>query len=109
MARSRARVLWSNPGNPPASVARALGMEPRHFSRALHKIKAASDLSGADRVIIYAGGLVTGEQGELVIFATRHRPLQGARGWYRAALRHGVSTIHRGTRYTLGIIFHDAK
>ena len=41
MARSRARVLWSNPGNPPASVARALGMEPRHFSRALHKIKAA--------------------------------------------------------------------
>jgi hypothetical protein len=36
-------------------------MEPRHFSRALHKIKAAGDLSGADRVIIYA---VTDEQGE---------------------------------------------
>jgi hypothetical protein len=27
-------------------------MAPRHFSRALHKLKAASDLSGADRVII---------------------------------------------------------
>jgi hypothetical protein len=39
-------------------------MEPRHFSRALHKIKAASDLSGADRVIIYADGLVTDDQGE---------------------------------------------
>ena len=63
MARSRARILWSNPGNPPASVARALGMEPRRFSRALHKIKAASDLSRADRVIIYADGLVTDEQG----------------------------------------------
>jgi hypothetical protein len=64
MARSRARILWSNPGNPPDSVARALGMEPRRFSRALHKIKAAGDLSGSDHVIIYADGLVTDEQGE---------------------------------------------
>ena len=63
MSRSRARVLWSNPGNPPDSVARALGMGPRHFSRALHKIKAASDLSGTDRVVIYSDGLVTDEQG----------------------------------------------
>jgi hypothetical protein len=64
MSRSRARILWSNPGNPPDSVARVLGMAPRHFSRALHKIKAASDLSGADRVIIYSDGRVTDEQGE---------------------------------------------
>jgi hypothetical protein len=49
------------------------------------------------------------EQGELVIFPTRHRPIRGARGWYRGTVRHGVSTITRGTRYTLGIIFHDAK
>ena len=47
MARSRARILWSNPGSPPASIARALGMEVRRFSPALHKIKAANDLSGA--------------------------------------------------------------
>jgi hypothetical protein len=64
MRRSLARILWSNPGNPPASVARALGMELRRFSRALHKIKAASDLSGFDRVVIYSDGLVTDEQGE---------------------------------------------
>lgn len=64
MSRSRARILRSNPGNPPASVARSLGMEPRRFSRALHKIKAASDLSGADRVIIYSDGMVADEQGE---------------------------------------------
>jgi hypothetical protein len=55
------------------------------------------------------GESIAPEQGELVIFATRHRPIEGARGWYRAALRHGVGTIRRGTRYTLGVIFHDAK
>jgi hypothetical protein len=55
------------------------------------------------------GEAITTQQGEMVIFATRHRPVEGARGWHRAALRHGVSTITRGTRYTLGVIFHDAK
>jgi hypothetical protein len=55
------------------------------------------------------GEAITTQQGEMVIFATRHRPVAGARGWHRAALRHGVSTITRGTRYTLGVIFHDAK
>jgi hypothetical protein len=55
------------------------------------------------------GEAITTEQGELVIFATRHRPVKGTRGWYRAGLRHGVSTIHRGTRYTLGVIFHEAR
>jgi hypothetical protein len=64
MRRQRGRILWSNPGNPPASVARALGMELRRFSGALHKIKAASDLSGMDRVVIYSDGSVTDEQGE---------------------------------------------
>jgi hypothetical protein len=64
MGRSLARILWGNPGNPPDSVARALGMEPRRFSRALHKIKVASDLSGSDRVVIYSDGSVTDEQGE---------------------------------------------
>ena len=31
----------------------------------------------------------------------------GSRGDYRVALRHGVSTDHRGSRMALGIIFHD--
>ena len=55
------------------------------------------------------GEAIHGEQGELVIFPTRHRPVRGARGWSRTTMRHGVSTITWGTRYTLGIIFHDAK
>jgi uncharacterized protein len=48
-------------------------------------------------------------QGDAVIFSVHHRPVRGARGDYRANLRHGVSTLHSGARYTLGIIFHDAK
>lgn len=64
MSRSRVRILWSNPGNPPGSVAQALGIAPRRFRRALHKIKAASDLSGAGRVVIYSDGSVTDERGE---------------------------------------------
>jgi hypothetical protein len=55
------------------------------------------------------GEAIHTERGELVIFPTRHRPVRGARGWHRTTMRHGVSTITRGTRYTLGIIFHDAK
>ena len=55
------------------------------------------------------GEAIHTEQGELVIFPTRHRPVRGARGFHRTTMRHGVSTITRGTRFTLGIIFHDAK
>ena len=47
-------------------------------------------------------------QGDAIIFSVHHRPVRGARGYYRANLRHGVSTIRSGNRYTLGIIFHDA-
>ncbi len=55
------------------------------------------------------GDALTFVQGEALIFATSHRPARGARGWYRVTMRHGVSRIHRGARYTLGLIFHDAK
>jgi uncharacterized protein len=48
------------------------------------------------------------DQGDAVVFAVRHRPARGVRGFYRANLRHGVSTIRSGSRYALGIIFHDA-
>ncbi len=47
-------------------------------------------------------------QGEAAIFATRERPKQGSKGVYRVQLRHGVSRVRRGTRQTLGLIFHDA-
>lgn len=48
------------------------------------------------------------EQGEAVIFAVNHRPVQGTRGTYRVTMRHGVSPLRGGRRQTLGIILHDA-
>jgi hypothetical protein len=48
-------------------------------------------------------------QGDAVVFAVHHRPVQGTRGTYRVNLRHGVSEIRSGRRHTVGIIFHDAK
>ncbi|MBE1159822.1 2OG-Fe(II) oxygenase [Dyella acidiphila] len=48
------------------------------------------------------------QQGDAVVFAVHHRPVQGARGSYRVNMRHGVSRIRAGHRHTLGIIFHDA-
>lgn len=47
-------------------------------------------------------------QGDLLIFAVHHRPVQGTRGLYRVNLRHGVSRVRSGRRHTVGIIFHDA-
>lgn len=55
------------------------------------------------------GEVLAPEQGEMVIFATRHRPVQGSRGYYRVNMRHGVSTVRSGSRFTLGVIFHDAQ
>jgi uncharacterized protein len=46
--------------------------------------------------------------GEAVIFAVNQRPVQGTRGTYRVAMRHGVSELRSGSRHTLGIIMHDA-
>ncbi len=48
-------------------------------------------------------------QGDAVVFAVHHRPVQGTRGVYRVNLRHGVSRLRSGQRHTLGIIFHDAQ
>lgn len=47
-------------------------------------------------------------QGEAVIFAVSHRPVSGTKGFYRVNMKHGVSVIHSGDRYCLGVIFHDA-
>lgn len=48
-------------------------------------------------------------KGDGVVFAVHHRPVQGKKSVYRVNLRHGVSRLRSGSRYTLGIIFHDAK
>jgi uncharacterized protein len=48
-------------------------------------------------------------RGAFVIFPTHHRPNRGRNGYHRVGLRHGVSTLTRGSRTALGIIFHDAR
>jgi uncharacterized protein len=48
-------------------------------------------------------------RGAFVLFPTHHRPNAGRNGYHRVGLRHGVSTITRGSRTALGIIFHDAR
>jgi uncharacterized protein len=48
-------------------------------------------------------------RGAFLIFPTRERPNRGANGYHRVGMRHGVSTITRGSRTALGIIFHDAS
>ena len=47
--------------------------------------------------------------GEAIVFANALRPVPGPRGIARAQLRHGVSELRSGERFTLGLIFHDAK
>ena len=47
-------------------------------------------------------------QGDAAVIAVNERPVRGTRGVYRVKLRHGVSRLRSGERYTAGIIFHDA-
>jgi uncharacterized protein len=75
----------------------------------------AEDFTGGEFLLVEQrprmqsrGEVVPLRQGEAVIFPVHHRPVDGARGDYRVTMRHGVSRIRGGERYTLGIIFHDA-
>ncbi len=53
--------------------------------------------------------VIAAGEGCAVIFTTRYRPVSGSRGYYRVNMKHGVARVRRGSRYTLGIIFHDAE
>ena len=55
------------------------------------------------------GHVIRLQRGEGVAITTRYRPAKGARGFYRTNIRHGVSIVSSGERFTLGLIFHDAK
>lgn len=54
------------------------------------------------------GRVIRLHQGEAAVITTRYRPVKGSRGFYRTNIRHGVSTVLTGERYTMGVIFHDA-
>ena len=78
--------------------------------------RRGADYEGGDFLLVEQrpraqsiGEAIHAEQGEILIFTTRYRPVESVRGYYRATMRHGVSRLTRGERYTLGVIFHDAK
>lgn len=54
------------------------------------------------------GTATTLPHGHGYVFTTRERPVRSTRGWSAVPVRHGVSTVRSGQRYTLGLVFHDA-
>ena len=48
-------------------------------------------------------------RGDAAVFPNAVRPIPGARGASRTAFRHGVGEVRSGERFTLGVIFHDAR
>jgi hypothetical protein len=78
--------------------------------------EAGEDFDGGEFVLVEQrpraqsrAHVISPPRGAFVLFPTRERPNPGARGDHRVGLRHGVSTVTRGSRTALGIIFHDAK
>lgn len=74
------------------------------------------DFTGGDFMLVEnrpraqsVGTVVPLRKGQAVVFAVNERPRLGARGYHRATMRHGVSELLSGQRFTLGIIFHDAR
>jgi hypothetical protein len=47
-------------------------------------------------------------KGDMLLFTTNFRPVKGSKGYYRVNMKHGVSELKDGERFTLGVIFHDA-
>lgn len=72
------------------------------------------DFTGGEFVMTEHGATATRvevvplQQGDAVVFAVNQRPVQGSKHMRRVALRHGVSQLLSGQRYTAGLIFHDA-
>ncbi len=86
------------------------------FQMAVLLSEPGCDFEGGDFMLVEnrprmqsVGHVVKVRMGQAVIFAVNERPRQGSRGYHRVKLRHGVSEITSGDRYTLGIIFHDAR
>ncbi len=83
--------------------------------QAVTLLNAIGDFAGGQFVLVEGrprqqsrAHVIDLDPGAFLIFPTSRRPVQGTRGHYRAAIRHGVATVLAGKRTTLGIIFHDA-
>ncbi|QEC40840.1 2OG-Fe(II) oxygenase [Pseudobacter ginsenosidimutans] len=77
--------------------------------------QAGRDFTGGEFVITEQipraqskANVLSPDKGDMVIFTTSFRPVRGSKGFYRVNMKHGVSPLHSGERYSMGIIFHDA-
>lgn len=78
--------------------------------------QAGKDYEGGEFVLVEQvpraqskASVLRPNKGDMLLFTTQYRPVKGSRGFYRVNLKHGVSRVASGERYTLGIIFHDAQ
>lgn len=76
----------------------------------------AADFEGGEFVLVEQRArqqslahVVPLRRGDAVVFPNAVRPVRSARGYARTAFRHGVSDVRRGERFSLGLIFHDAR
>ncbi|MCJ2140857.1 hypothetical protein [Methylobacterium sp. E-066] len=61
---TRRRVIWNRGGSPVSYVSEKLNLDEETVGGAIHAIKAAAGLRGADSIIIYDNGDVTDARGE---------------------------------------------
>ena len=78
--------------------------------------RAGTDYTGGEFILVEqrpraqsVARALSPAQGDMLVFTTNYRPVPGARGYRRVNMRHGVSEITGGNRYSLGLIFHDAQ
>jgi len=86
----------------PLQVAVLLSLPARDFSGGEFLLSEQRPRMQSRAMVVPLG------QGDAVVFPVRYRPIQGSRGVYRVTLKHGLSQIRAGERFTLGLIFHDA-
>lgn len=86
----------------PLQVAVLLSLPARDFSGGEFLLSEQRPRMQSRAMVVPLG------QGDAVVFPVRYRPIQGSRGVYRVILKHGLSQIRAGERFTLGLIFHDA-
>jgi hypothetical protein len=77
--------------------------------------RAGKDYTGGEFLLVEhlpraqsRGRAVTLKLGQAIVWPTSYRPGTGNRGHYRIGVRHGISTVHTGTRYALELNFHEA-
>lgn len=86
------------------------------FQTTIYLSRAGEEFDGGEVVLTerrpraqVRAHVIAPKQGDLLVLPSHAAPRRNERGTYRVYFKHGVSTVTRGTRFTLGVIFHDAQ